>query len=171
MSIGGPSPDPDVARFSIEDLVDNTIFKFHSFPDSFSEDKSANWSSTEPQGRSSPLWGYAGSQARTFSMSLHLYSSIVSGDGRTPQDVKEACDWFISLPYPDYSGSTIQPPHRVRLTWAAMRTMDCIVNNVSISYGEDPWDTKTGLPMGARLTISLAEVDDTPKDVYDVRGS
>lgn len=174
---GGPPPDKNVAQITIQDLVDDTIFKCHAMPTSMGYSKNVNWSSNDIIGRSSPIYGYQSSGSTGFNLTIPLHGPIEASDERKVEHVKEACDWFHSLTYPDYGGDELprngglqilRPPHRVLVTLANWKSMVCIVMNVSIDAG-DVWDVRTGLPTMATVTITLQEVDEIPKGVYDVR--
>lgn len=185
IQFGGPG-HRDVATITIQDLVDNSIFKCHALPQ-VGYGKNVNWSSNDILGRSVPIFGYQSSGPTTFDLTIPIFGSIQKGDGRNTKHVKEACDWFHSLTYPDYgtaTGSTasgagtsflLQPPHKVLLTLAEWKTMICIVNNVHIDADHEMWDVLAGLPMAARITISLSEVGISalgariPPGVADIR--
>ncbi len=166
-SIGGPIAGSGMQQYKIIDLVTGTSFSFHAMPDSISRSKSASWQSIDIQSRSSPLQGYANSEPQTIRVMIPIFASIEQGDGRTPRDVKEACDFFLSLGYPDYQRG-IKPPHKVKFIAGEQFSLVGIVPNIDIEY-PGPWDPTTGLSHRARVTFTLLEVDDVPKDYMEVR--
>ena len=158
--------------YFIQDLITGDRFYFHAMFEigsGYSVSKSVNWIPTSIIGRSSPILGYSNSEGASFSLSVPIFASIEQGDGRTVQDVREACDFFLSLAYPDYTGGDVKPPHRCRLYMAGqLKVQEVVCTNVDVNY-LGPWDVDSGLSHRASVTISFQEVDDVPKDYSDVR--
>jgi hypothetical protein len=181
VQFGGPA-HRDVATISITDLIDNSIFRCHALP-RISYGKNVNWTPHDIQGRSLPIYGYQSSSSTSFNLTIPIHGSIERGDKRNIQHVKEACDWFHSLMYPDYgvggaaTGTAVallKPPHKLLLSIANFKTMICIPNSVSFQPGE-VWDTLTGLPFDVEVTLALSEIGISalgvglPPGVADIR--
>lgn len=182
---GGPgksSPNGyEVATITIQDLVDQSYFECHALP-RINYSKAANWTPHDIQGRSLPIYGYQSSSSTSFSLTIPIHGSIELGDGRDIAHVKEACDWFHSLVYPDYGNATagtttsylLQPPHKLLVTISNFKTMICIPNSVSVQPGE-LWDTITGLPFSVEVSLALTEIGiqslgtGIPPGVADIR--
>lgn len=184
---GGPGKSSplgfEVASITIQDLIDESIFVCHALP-RVSYGKSVNWVPHDIQGRSLPIYGYQSSSSTTFDLTIPIHGSIEVGDGRSIEHVKEACDWFHSLMYPDYGTGTtggtatssylLQPPHKLLVTIANFKTMICIPNSVRVSPVDD-WDPQTGIPFSAEVSINLSEIGiqalgtGIPPGVADIR--
>lgn len=157
-----------LSHYKIIDMEDGSYFEFHALPESgFGINKSANWNATQIPGRSSPIQGFGGSDPATISMSIPIVVSIEATDNRSPQLVKQMCDWFRSMPYPDYRRG-IAPPHRFNVIMAGQFKLVCVAQSVDVQY-VGPFDVGSGLTHMATATVSFIEVDDTPKDLYEVR--
>jgi hypothetical protein len=139
-------------------------------PESFRDSKSATWRGNNIIGRSSPIYGYAGSESRDFSVDLDLVASMDYQDGGSPNDVKAACDWLMSFTYPDYSGGAAKPPHTAIFRAAGQVQQRVIVKSVTVAY-KPPFDPATGLAYRAKITLSMAEVEDDPKSYDELRAA
>lgn len=159
----------DLYKYQIIDMETDDKFVFHAMPEGgYSISKSARWADTDIIGRSSPIKGYSGSDAASFSLRIPLFSSIEQGDDRTPYDVRDGVRFFLSLTYPDYKNG-IKPPHRCILFMAEQFYAIVVPMSCSIDF-PGPWDKASGLSFRAIVDISFQEVDDIPKDLNDVRG-
>lgn len=161
-------------KYYIRDLETGTTFYFHAMPDDgINVDKSVNWSANNIQGRSSPIQGYSDSNPTTISLNVPIFSSIEQGDGRTVFNVKTACDFFLSLAYPDYQG-IIKPPHKCMLVAGSPNQFfnwTVVCQSVGVSY-LPPWDVATGLSHRAIVRIVFMEVaEHHPWDYKDIRGA
>jgi hypothetical protein len=184
---GGPGKTStagyEVSSITITDLIDQSFFTCHAMP-RISYGKTVNWTPHDIQGRSLPIFGFQSSSSTAFNLTIPLHGQIEVGDGRSINHVKEACDWFHSLVYPDYGNSSssnggltsylLTPPHKLLITIANFKTMICIPNSVNVEPGE-MWDTQTGLPFEASVTLSLTEIGiqslgtGIPPGVADIR--
>jgi len=165
------NPDRQVAqlkKYRIIDVETGDRFEFHALPDEISLSKGVNWEPTEIQGRSSPLQGYRSSQPEQCSIRIPIHAAIEATDSRTVQDVKDACDFFRSLAYPDYDKGLIKPPHRVRFIASGQFTLTGVVGSVDVTF-LPPRDPATGMSHNAIVTLSMLEVDDYPKGYQEVR--
>lgn len=56
------------------------VFTLPCYPDQISESQSANWSQSQPLGRSSPISTFTGTGYRTFGLNFRLHREMVNGD-------------------------------------------------------------------------------------------
>jgi len=159
------------SQFLLIDMVTGDSLVFGSYPEDsgHSASKTATYVGNKIIGRSSPVYGYSGSESQTFSISFQINASMYQSDGGTPEKVKEACDWLMSLQYPDYSGGLAKPPHKCFYKAGNQIQMTVLVRSVQISY-LPPYDVATGLCYRAGVSLSLLEVEDDPKSYEEVRG-
>lgn len=153
-------------HFWIKDLETGTIMRTHAMPETYSDSKSPTWSNTNIIGRSSPIKGYSHSESRKITFVFNFHSSVEQDDPTTPQDVYEACQFLISLAYPDYDGG-IKPPHAVLISLGPL-TMRGVVSNVQATY-KGPWDINTGHPYNASVSVTVDEADYIPKSYSEIR--
>ena len=161
-----------IRRYVIQDLDTGERFRFHAFfehDSGYSISKAANWVETGIIGRSSPIQGYQDSAPFRITLTIPLHASMEQYDARTPEDVDRAMRFFLSMPYPDYSGG-IKPPHRYLLIMAGqLWPLEVIPIDVDVNP-LGPWDTGTGKCHRAVVRASFLEVDEIPKDYRFVRG-
>lgn len=157
-----------VKQYMVIDLVTGTTFRFHAIPqEGYSDSKSVTWIDTSIIGRSSPIKGYQDSRPRRVSLTVPLHTSTEQTDFTSPEDVKKACDFFLSLAYPDYSGG-IKPPHKCLLIMGKQIRLKCVMSNVDVRY-LPPYDIGSGLAYNAVVSCTFEEVDDIPKSYSEVR--
>ncbi len=152
----------------VKDIETGDKMEAHAIMANYTDSKTPTWTPTNIIGRSSPIYGYSYSGSRTLNYTFNFHTSVEQEDDTTPEDVKKACDFFLSLAYPDYSGGAIKPPHRVLVHIGNQVSFTAIVGSVSVTYS-DPYDVHTGLAYNAKVTVSFSEVDDIPKGYEEVR--
>jgi len=140
---------------------------FTFLPEEISEDASPNWDEIAVIGRSEPYQGYNSTSANEISFDLNFVAQ-----NNTEEDVKKKVDWIKSLKYPVYVEGIAYSPPTLMFVFGKLFTRRVIVSSASVTWMK-PWEIlETGsltlLPMMARVSLSLKEVNTRPKSAQDV---
>jgi len=160
----------------IKDLVDEWIYKFQLMPNEITLEKGTNWEDVEIPGRSVPLKFYRSSNSEKLLLNLQLVTSMFQGDNAEAM-VYQAIRNLKSMPYPDYSGRYVKPPHKYLIVISNtfndptfdMYQYIAVCRNVRVTY-KLPYDFTSGRSMYVEVQADFEEVRDEPYDLNIIRG-
>ena len=126
--------------FSVYDQVTPLNFRFRAFLDSFSDNFTGNWDSTQYMGRPETFKTYKGFDRQvslSFKIAAHTREELVP--------LYRKLNLLVSLTAPNYEQDGVF----MRGTWVRMTVGDylqktpCTINNVGINWQQDyPWEIK-----------------------------
>lgn len=156
----------DSLRGVIRDLTTQEGIYFYFIPEEITEDVEVSWEEATILGRSAPIVGYSGTGARTVSFLLHFHAHEDAY-----KEVFQPVMFLQSLKYPEYSGSFMRPPHKIRCIMGLwFLDITGILQGAQVTW-KAPYDV-TGssmYPMAAEVSLSIKEVVETPVDYRAVR--
>ncbi len=142
---------------------------FQYMEDAITDSVEAEWSPTTILGRSAPIMGYSSTGARELGLTLYF---VATEDA--VRDVHRKVSWLQSLKYPEYVGTFMRPPRRVRLIIGDFVCLDGILKGAPVSW-KGPYDSGNGAdhirPMRAEVQLTIQEIVDSPYDFSRVRRS
>lgn len=140
----------------------NQVVYLPSYPDEVSDSTSVNWAETGIIGRSTPIYSYNSTSARTISFSFDLHREMPKYLGENNRnkiyDVETILEVIRKCAYPNYENSGLKPPI-VLFRFGQFKTRG-IVTNVSYTWKKPIVDKKYQL---CTVSISMYE---TPNSVW-----
>jgi hypothetical protein len=157
----------------ILDLVSkDRRLEFQFLPTDAVESKSAKYTGHDILGRSTPIFAYSGSEARSLRLTLQFYvAPFQRNDSPSLNDIADHVNFLRSLVYPDYQ-TAIEPPHKVIVRLGDLVAMEAICQNYSLSFPSNVWDvgnTLPGLPYHCAVSLDFLEVRGIPPDFSDIQ--
>ena len=147
-------------RGKITNLEDPTDSIYFYVPEELNESIEASYDEQgDIIGRSSPYVAYKSTGARTVDISI-IFFAMEDAE----EEVLKKIRWLQSFLYPDYSGQIVKPPKMLRvMVGKGFIDIKGILKSCPVSW-KSPYDTYSGLPFRAELTLNIQEVVNIPYD-------
>lgn len=161
---------PSLTNACVIDHDGGGLKRFQCMPETISDSKGSTYGTYDILGRSSPLMGYQSGPARTVEFTAVFFAAPTQGnDSPTPADLEETKNWFLGLPYPDYSKG-LMPPHRCTVFVGQSVKLRGICSYASaVMQGTSPWDLGPGFVHHIAIALKFEECLDTPLGVTERR--